>query len=133
MHTPRNEFTTLLEGRKKYPLGTKKVKKYEINGTPIGNVGPDGRLRDGYVMVDEPVAGTNDFSKMPALQPAYMIGTTTSHNIDKAIAELRAGIKGFVVEMPLEWGVREKTTPKPPLNDPSMIAMNLSRRNRAAA
>jgi phospholipase D1/2 len=120
-HTPRNEFGTFLDGRKKYPSLTKKVKKYEINGTPIGGVGPDGKLRDAFVWVDEPVSG-QDFSKLPDLQAAYM--KYGSHDIAKAIKELRADIKGFFVEMPLNWGAKELTTPKFPGGMPQSIAKN---------
>jgi len=122
-HTPRNEFTTLLQGRKQYPPQTQKVKKYEINGTPIGNVNPDGTLREGYVLVDEAIKGTHDFSKLPSLQTNYMTrGEYPRHNFEVAMNELKANIKGFIVEMPLDWGVKEKVTPPAPDNDSSLIA-----------
>lgn len=54
-HTPRDEFKTLLEGRNQYSAKTHKLKKYEINGTSIGNVKPDGTLREGYVLEDEAI------------------------------------------------------------------------------
>jgi phospholipase D1/2 len=92
-----------------------------VNGVPIGEVSPDGRLRDPYILVDEPIE-KRDFSKVPPLQPAFMNGG--AHNVNAAIKELRAAVKGFFVEMPLNWGVRERTTLKPPLDDPAMIAKN---------
>lgn len=107
----------------------KKVRKYEVNGTPIGNVGPDGRLRDPYIWAEETDEGKNDFSRMPALQSAFMLNSS-EHNISKAIDELRNKVKGFLVEMPLDWDVREKVSPPPPNKDNSLIANNLSYRKR---
>jgi phospholipase D1/2 len=127
-HTPRNAFGTLLEGRKKYPAQTKKVKKYSINGVPIGEVSPDGRLRDPYIWVDEPT-GKQDFSKLPPLQPKFMDGS--AHNVKAAINELRATVKGFWVEMPLDWGNRQSNTPKPPANSPQTIALNSTNQKEA--
>lgn len=124
-HTPRSTFKTLLEGRQKYPPLTKKVKRYEVNGVPVGGVDPvTGALRNPYIVTDEPT-GDYDFSKMPDLQPAFMNGR--QHNIAKAIAELRATIKGFIVEMPLDWGAGEATTPNPPLTGSQTIAENRMR------
>ena len=117
-HTPRNVFGTLLEGRKQYPAQTRKVKKYSVDGVQIGNVSPDGKLRNPYIIVDEPM-DKQDFSLTPLLQPMFMNGST--HNVQKAINELRASVKGFWVEMPLEWGKNEPTTPTPPLS-PQIIA-----------
>lgn len=116
-HTPRNTFGTLLDGRKYYLSEPKKVKKYEVNGVPIGNVNPDGSLRPGYVLVDESVT---DFSKTPALQAAYMLNG--KHMIRAAIDELRESVKGFWVEMPLSWARNESKTPPPPAGAPAMIA-----------
>lgn len=119
-HTPRNTFKPLLEGRQKYPPLTKKVKRYSVNGVPVGSIDPVTRsLRDPYIIVDEPT-GTNDFSKMPDLQPAFMNGGR--HNITKAIAELRATVKGFLVEMPLDWGIGESETPPAPQEKNAIIA-----------
>ncbi|WP_132257174.1 hypothetical protein [Paucimonas lemoignei] len=122
MHTPRDNFRTLLEGRKKYPLLMKKVKRYDVNGVPVGSVDPvSGRLRDPYVMVEQPTA-EHDFSKMPDLQSQYMINK--QHDIAKAIKELRTSVKGFLVEMPLDWGKAENKTPTPPLGMSQLIAEN---------
>ncbi|AIY39895.1 Phospholipase D1 [Collimonas arenae] len=94
LHTPRNSFKTLTEGREKaYPL-----------------------LFSGN--------GKHDFAAQPSLQPAYMSRTNTvteHHVVDKAIDTLRAKVKGFWVEMPLDWGSEEKKTPKPPIS-PTVIA-----------
>lgn len=110
-HTPRNEFGTLQEGRKKYPPLMKKVKQYVVNGTPVGGVGPDGDKRD--------------FSQMPDLQSAYMLNSS-QHNIGKAIAELRSNVRGFLVEMPLDWAMRGLKTPRAPLGMTPVIAENHS-------
>jgi phospholipase D1/2 len=118
-HTPRNTFDTLLDGLKHYPRKTRKIKKYEVNGVPVGNVNPNGSLREGYILVDEPTTEP-DISKNPALQTAYM--KHGRHNIDSAIKELRGTVKGFFVEMPLDWGINEQNTPKNPFGGNQMIA-----------
>lgn len=90
MHTPRNTFATLGEGRQlAYPVLSVKH-------------------------------GTRDFSKPPTLQPPYM--HNESHQVDKAGEFLRANIKGFWVEMPLNWGFAQGATPHAPLKLPEMIA-----------
>lgn len=124
-HTPRNEFGTLQEGRKKYPPLMKKVKQYVVNGTPVGGVGPDGRMRDPYIWAEVPDGDKRDFSQMPDLQSAYMLNSS-QHNIGKAIAELRSNVKGFLVEMPLDWAMRELKTPRAPLGMTPVIAENHS-------
>ena len=83
-----------------------------MNGTPIGNVSPNGRMRDPYIWAEVPDGDKRDFSKMPALQSTYMLNST-QHNISKAISELRNNVKGFLVEMPLDWGSMEKIPPLP--------------------
>ncbi|ALM84290.1 phospholipase D-like domain-containing protein [Bordetella sp. N] len=116
-HTPRDSFTDLLQGRKQYPPIMRKVSRVDPNlpvmtssvGTPV----PSRR------MVDEPT-DKHDFTKAPPLQAAYMNGQ--AHDIGKAVGYLRAHVKGFFVEMPLEWGSGETKTPPPPLNSNSMIA-----------
>lgn len=126
-HTPRDNFRTLLSGRRKYPPLMKKVKRYEVNGVPVGSVDPvNGRLRDPYVMVEEPTA-EYDFSKMPDLKSQFMNGK--KHDIDKAIKELRTSVKGFLVEMPLDWGKAENNTPAPPLGMSQLIAENPANTN----
>lgn len=122
-HTPRNEFGTLTEGRKQYPPLTKKVKKYEINGTPIGEYNSNGTRRDPYVLVDE-ATSQQDFSKLPPLQKNFM--DDSLHNISAAMKELRGAVKGFVVEMPLDWGIKETATPLPPRKSPALIAQKNS-------
>ncbi|WP_374515356.1 phospholipase D-like domain-containing protein [Niveibacterium sp.] len=119
LHTPRNEFGELVSGRKAYPPKTRREKSYEINGTPIGEYGPDGSRRAPYVWVDKPTE-KRDFSKMPPLQPAFMIAGR--HDISRAIKELRASVKGFLVEMPLDWGAKQASTPKPPIGMSQLIA-----------
>lgn len=94
---------------------------------PIGNVGPDGRLRDGFILVDGPPTGKHDFTKLPDLQPDYM--SHSEHKTEQAIAYLRSKVKGFFVEMPLAWGDGEKNTPQPPLRMESMIAEQQERKS----
>ena len=121
-HTPRNTFGGLQDGRKKYPVITKKVKKY----SGVAHVSDDGIMVNdsAYELVDEPTS-KNDFSKLPSLQPTYM--NNGKHDIAKAIEKLRASVKGFIVEMPLDWGNKETKTPPPPANMPAMIAHNQPR------
>lgn len=64
--------------------------------------------------------GTHDFSKPAFLAPAFMNGKEPK--TEEAHKELRANIKGFFVEMPLDWGNGQGITPAPPLNRPVMIA-----------
>ncbi|SDY78436.1 phospholipase D1/2 [Lysobacter sp. yr284] len=86
LHTPRDSFGTLAEGRRHYKR--------------------NGKL---------------DLTWTPPLDPDYMSGG--KHNVAKATAEL-AKIKGFFVEMPLQWGSKELKTPPPPLGASTMIARN---------
>lgn len=65
---------------------------------------------------------SRDFTKPPVLQPAYM--QNGEHNVKKAIEYLRAAIRGFWVEMPLEWGSGQGTSPEAPVKLPEMIATN---------
>ena len=46
------------------------------------------------------------------------------HQMTRSTSSGAVWLKGFFVEMPLEWGIRERVTPKPPLEDPGMIAKN---------
>ena len=50
---------------------------------------------------------------LPALQPAYM--KLGKHDVAAATTLLKAAVKGFWVEMPLEWGSNQNKTPEPPL------------------
>ena len=104
--------------------------KYEINGTRVGGIDPVScTLHDPFVWVDEPT-NQPDFSKMPDLQAAYMTGG--SHSAAKAAAELRASVKGFAVEMPLDWGGKEESTPKFPGHMPQSVATNEKTTKEAA-
>jgi len=57
----------------------------------------------------------------PPLQPEFM-DDLGKHKVEAAIMKLSTGINGFWVQMPLNWGVDEAVTPRPPLNAPSTIA-----------
>lgn len=98
-HTPRNRFQTIAEGRTNFKL------KY--------------RDRNGREQEEQ------SFNATPALQPAFM--TNGTHNLNKALNYLSSTIKGFWVEMPLQWGSKEKATPAAPAS-PQMIAHDSSRR-----
>jgi phospholipase D1/2 len=92
IHTPRNSFKALNDGRRLgYPVLSKK---------------DDSR----------------DFTKPPVLQSAYM--QNGAHNVKKAIENLHATIRGFWVEMPLEWGSGQGVSPEAPVKLPEMIATN---------
>jgi phospholipase D1/2 len=90
-----------------------------VNGVPIGEVSLTAGCVIPNIWVDEPIE-KRDFPKVPPLSPTFMNGA--AHNVNAAIKELRAAVKGFFVEMPLKWGVREKATLKAPFNDPAVIA-----------
>lgn len=98
LHTPRDSFKTMAEGRKAFMVRYK-----DRNGKEN----------------EEFSAGAK-----PDLQPAYMVGPGV-HNIAAATARLSAMVKGFWVEMPLEWGV-EQGTPKNPAHSPQTIAIDSS-------
>jgi phospholipase D1/2 len=72
------------------------------------------------VLVDE-ITGY-DFSKAPPLQENFM--KRMQHNVPAAMQELRRSVKGFFVEMPLEWGKDEKQTPLNPAGSAALIATN---------
>jgi phospholipase D1/2 len=61
-----------------------------------------------------------NLSALPALQSAYM--SAGKHNVTAAMATLKESIKGFWVEMPLEWGMGETESPAYPGGAPQMIA-----------
>ena len=62
---------------------------------------------------------------LPALQAAFM--KSGIHDVAAATAVLRNSVKGFWVEMPLEWGIGESKTPEPPVG-PQMIANNATKK-----
>ncbi|XYJ11489.1 phospholipase D-like domain-containing protein [Telluria sp. B2] len=64
--------------------------------------------------------GTHDFSKPAALAPAFMNGGRPK--IEDAHRELRANIRGFFVEIPLDWGAEQGETPQPPAGRTEAIA-----------
>ncbi|OZI30710.1 hypothetical protein CAL29_22210 [Bordetella genomosp. 10] len=120
-HTPRNAFNDLQQGRRQYPMLMVQVPRVDPNA-PVQYSG-DGIAMPGYKLVEEQSKKKHDFSKMPPLKPAYMRGT--AHDIDKAIAYLREHVKGFFVEMPLDWGSGQSKTPSAPGHMDSMIAERL--------
>ena len=66
--------------------------------------------------------GTRDFSKAPRLQNGYM--QKDSHSVVKAIKFLNANVRGFWIEMPLDWAYAQNETPEAPHNLPKAIARN---------
>ena len=65
--------------------------------------------------------GTRDFSKAPRLQNGYM---QDSHSVVKAIKFLNANVRGFWIEMPLDWAYAQNENPEAPHNLPKAIARN---------
>lgn len=115
LHTPRDSYKTLTEGRDRaYPaLRGRKTRDFSLPPS----------LQPGYMMkkkiaVYDP-AGVN---AAPLLKMANEI-TITVHNVPLATKVLRSKVKGFFVLMPLDWGGGEKVTPKAPVS-PAMIAVN---------
>jgi hypothetical protein len=51
-HAPRDELSLLEQGRNAYPRVMKRVKKYEVHGSPVGTVNQDGSLRDGDIQCE---------------------------------------------------------------------------------
>jgi phospholipase D1/2 len=72
-----------------------------------------------------------NLSALPALQSAYM--SAGKHNVTAAMATLKESIKGFWVEMPLEWGTGSNSTPNSPENSPQAIAYNESTTSEVSA
>lgn len=101
LHTPRDSFKSMAEGRQAY-----KVRYRDRNGKPH----------------EQFSAGAK-----PDLQPAYMAAPSV-HNVSKAIDYLSTSVKGFWVEMPLDWGLSQ-STPKSPANSPQSIAQNNAESN----
>jgi len=96
VHTPRDSFGTLTEGR--------------VAGYTYKTKDRNGAVHD-----------TQSFAVTPPLQPTYM-DQHGKHKVGEALSKLASGVKGFWVAMPLDWGNQEGATPRPPLNAPSMIA-----------
>lgn len=93
-HTPRDTFKTMAEGRQAY-----KVHYKDRNG------------RHHYQFS----AGAK-----PDLQSTFMSAPGV-HAVAAAIKKLSSSVKGFWVEMPLDWGAGQVATPKAPVS-PAMIA-----------
>lgn len=118
-HTPRNSYSDLLQGRKQYPFIMHKVARPDPSLPVMTGTGGIPVSSMTMVETDRPTHN-HDFTKAPPLQPGYMKGH--AHDIGKAVGYLRAHVKGFFVEMPLDWGNGETKTPPPPLHSDSMIA-----------
>ena len=95
LHTPRDSFKTMGEGRQAL-----KVRYKDRNG----------KLHQEFSV-----------GAKPDLQPKYMAGSGV-HSVASASKRLSAAVKGFWVEMPLDWGNRNAATQNPPLGSPQMIA-----------
>ncbi len=104
-HTPRNTFKVFTEGRKAY-------------------------IRKHYDASKKKAVQFLDLASMPVLQPEYMT-SEGRQNVDKAFGYLRKSVKGFWVEMPLDWGHQEKKTPTPPVNSPTIIAQDKNEKEYA--
>jgi phospholipase D1/2 len=96
VHTPRDSFKLLTEGRLK---------------------GYTHKYRDNQGVTRE----EQRFTETPPLQPAFM-DSNGKHKVGEALAKLKSEIKGFWVEMPLAWGEDEGSTPRAPANSPQSIA-----------
>jgi phospholipase D1/2 len=93
-HTPRDTFKAMAEGRQAY-----KVHYKDRNG----------KLHHEFSAVAK-----------PDLQSAFMSAPGV-HSVAAAINKLSSSVKGFWVEMPLDWGAAQVATPKAPVS-PAMIA-----------
>jgi phospholipase D1/2 len=93
-HTPRNAFKTMTEGRQAF-----KVHFKDRNGKQHQKFSASAR---------------------PDLQPAFM-SAPGAHAVVAAINKLSSSVKGFWVEMPLDWGSGQVATPKAPVSS-TMIA-----------
>ena len=97
LHTPRDAFKTLTEGRQAYMVSSK-----DRSGKTIKVFTASAR---------------------PNLQAPFMT-PSGQHNVQAAITKLSNAIHGFWVEMPLNWWHAESTTPAAPLESKPSIAAN---------
>ncbi|MFP5390524.1 MAG: phospholipase D-like domain-containing protein [Gammaproteobacteria bacterium] len=113
LHTPRDSYKLLTEGRKLAYSTKRGDKKVDFSLPP--------ELQAAYMtkkkihlalpgVVEGPGQIHNDIE-------------ISVHNVDLAARVLRSRVRGFFVSMPLDWGAGEKATPIAPLA-PSMIAVN---------
>lgn len=105
LHTPRNSFKSMAEGRQAYKV------RYKDRS---------GKLHEVF-----------SASAKPDLQSTYMTALGV-HNVAAAMDYLSTKIKGFWVEMPLDWG-QGQGTPKNPANSPQSIAQNTIQSNAEKA
>lgn len=97
LHTPRDSFKTLTEGRQAYLVASK-----DRNGKTTHIFSASAR---------------------PNLQAPFMT-KAGQHDVKAAIAKLTSEVKGFWVEMPLNWGHGQPSTPSAPLGSNPSIAAN---------
>lgn len=128
-HTPRNNYKFFEDTVQCFPRLIKKVKTYSIDGISIGEFNANGIRRDPYV-IQEVTTDQPDFSRTPQLQTRYMKGK--EHDVEAGLQYLRSTVRGFFVEMPLDWGIGEKVTPPAPRNSPIMIASDPTNNQESA-
>lgn len=97
LHTPRDAFKTLTEGRQAYVVESKDR---------------NGKTKQIF-----------SASARPNLQAPFMT-SGGQHDVQAAIARLASEVRGFWVEMPLNWGYGQSTTPSAPLGSNPSIAAN---------
>jgi phospholipase D1/2 len=97
LHTPRDTFKSLTEGRQAYLVTSK-----DRNGKSIQIFSASAR---------------------PNLQAPFMT-KAGQHDVQAAIGKLTNEVKGFWVEMPLNWGHGQPLTPSAPLGSNPSIATN---------
>lgn len=130
LHTPRDSFKTLTEGREQaFPLLPGEEKKHNFASKPS--------LQPAYMKTEimkfpyiTPIAplnltGAGSLSQFPPKDFSLEFTLKDSvHDVEKATTTLRSKVKGFWCEMPLDCGTKEKRTPPPPLDAPEIIATN---------
>ncbi|HEY8099391.1 MAG TPA: phospholipase D-like domain-containing protein [Burkholderiaceae bacterium] len=123
LHTPRNNFKTLTEGREHaYPLipGRGNERNY-ASAPPLQAT----YMKSESIDLSNTGNSTSPIVKQPSTDSMYSNSITyMAHDVAKATSTLRSKVKGFWVEMPLDWGNGHRTTPPPPKGLPAAIASN---------
>ncbi|HEY4317355.1 MAG TPA: phospholipase D-like domain-containing protein [Herbaspirillum sp.] len=116
LSTPRNDYKTLSAGRElAYPPVSGEAGQHDFSGVP--------KLQPAYMKTEDikfGAGGAHAPHATGSMAPQKSIKIPV-HDVAKAAAALHGKVKGFWVEMPLDWGVGELRTPKPPVAS-SMIA-----------
>jgi phospholipase D1/2 len=126
LHTPRDSFHTITEGRERaFPLLSGKKNQHDFSGWPT--LQPDFMKTEDFLK-KHPIPAKAKNIELENRSSLKKQNDDTGikikiHDAEKATLTLRTKVKGFWCEMPLDWGSKEKQTPQPPVSS-KMIAVN---------